>query len=384
MPFLSTSPQRALALPLTVALLVAAAACIQPATSPPPAAGSAPSAGPLAAASGPAATAAPTTAPTSAAATGAATPVVLSLFGGAADAGAYIAYDRGYFQEAGLDIQFKENLNGTSMIPFLATGELDVGGAAAGASFYNALNRGAVVKIVADKGHLAKGFGYEGLVVRADLAGTIRSFGDLKGRQVALSSKPNIDAVLLSEGLQRAGLGFGDLADVLEMPNPEMVSALGNRSVDAAVLIEPFITRAEAENIGSTLARFDEVSPNHQVGVLFFSPQFITGKTDAARRFMVAYLRGVREYDDAFVKNQNRPAIVQLLTKYTSVKDPAIWDQMVPPGLNPDGYVDLPSLAADAQYYLDQGYLQSKVDVNQVVDNSLVEYAVQQLGPYAR
>jgi len=308
--------------------------------------------------------------------------VNVAVFGGSADSGVYIAEGRGYFKDVGLTIKFAENLGGNQMIPFLASGQLDVGGAAAGAAFYNAVNSGVNVKIVADKGRLSPGQAYEGLVVRKDLVGTIKSFADLKNKKVAIFSKANIDEVLLSDGLKTGNLTLKDV-DIQEMPDADMVSALTNKSIDAAMLVEPFISRVQSAGIGALLENYDRISPNHQVGVLYYSPKFIANKT-AAQNFMVAYVRGLRDYNDAFVKNKNRAATVDLLTKYTTVKDPKVWAEAISPGLNPDGALDMKSLASDAQYYLGQGFLKQKVDLNQIVDNSFVDYAVGKLGKYTQ
>ena len=63
---------------------------------------------------------------------------------------------------------------------------------------------------------------------------------------------------------------------------------------------------------------------------------------------MVAYLQAVREYNDAFRKNDPalRPEIVSILSKYTTVKDPALYDRMQLAGLDPDGEVNVESLRA--------------------------------------
>ena len=59
---------------------------------------------------------------------------------------------------------------------------------------------------------------------------------------------------------------------------------------------------------------------------------------------MLAYLKGVREYNDAHRKGINRDAVVQMLTQATAVKDPAMWNKMVWPALHGDGTINVASI----------------------------------------
>src|SRR5207248_11723618 len=111
---------------------------------------------------------------------------------------------------------------------------------------------------------------------------------------------------------------------------------------------EPFIARMAADSSGVVLACEHDYSPNHRSAVLYYAEPFAAERVDVARRFMVAYLQAVREYNDAFRKNDPalRPEIVSILSKYTTVKDPALYERMQLAGLDPDGEVNVESLRA--------------------------------------
>ncbi len=99
---------------------------------------------------------------------------------------------------------------------------------------------------------------------------------------------------------------------------------------------------------------------------------------------MAAYLRAVRDYNDAFVKGDpgRRAEIVDILVKNTPVKDRALYDRMVMPALHPDGEVNLDSLREDYDYWLANGYQEERVTVADLVDASFTRAVVEQLGPY--
>jgi NitT/TauT family transport system substrate-binding protein len=168
-----------------------------------------------------------------------------------------------------------------------------------------------------------------------------------------------------------------------------MVAAFAGGSIEAAATGEPFTTQLAAKGLAAILKRFNEFSPNNQAAVLVYGPRFMQERPDAARRFMTGYLRSVRYYSDAFFKQPRDKAayeeVVGILTKETTVKDPALYAQMQVPAIHPDGKVQVQSLKDDQEWYLENGYQKTKIDLDDAVDMSYAEYAVKQLGgPYKR
>jgi len=72
--------------------------------------------------------------------------------------------------------------------------------------------------------------------------------------------------------------------------------------------------------------------------------------------------------------------VVEILGKATGVTEPGIYDKIVLPGLNPDGYAFKESLAEDQRWFLRLGLQRDPVDVDQLLDNQFVDYALEQLG----
>jgi len=98
---------------------------------------------------------------------------------------------------------------------------------------------------------------------------------------------------------------------------------------------------------------------------------------------MIGYVKGERDYNDAFAKGKNKSEIVSMLTKHVSLKDPALYDKMRMPYLNPDGKMNMDSLKMDFDYFVQMGYYTgSTKGVDSIVDNQFTDYAVQQLGAY--
>lgn len=241
------------------------------------------------------------------------------------------------------------------------------------------------MRIVADKGTIRAGQSYEALIIRRDLVenGRFKTLEDLRGLrigQAALGISPHIDLVLFA---QKAHLKPTDL-DIVIMAFPDMVPAMANKALDGALLIEPFRTQALEQGIGVFIESADKIYPDHQVAVVLYAPSMRREKVELGRRFLVAYLQGVRDFNDAFAKKvpQKRRNVIAALTKYTPVKDAGLYEKMVMPWLDPNGTVIRQSLRFDQEWYAQNGFVPTKVNLSLVVDDRFVLYALQRLGRY--
>ncbi|HLG70172.1 MAG TPA: ABC transporter substrate-binding protein [Chloroflexota bacterium] len=343
-------------------------------------------------AAGPASSAPPSIAPASAAsakpAASGSTNLETVRFGSltpsASDAGWLIADKKGYFAEQGIRIEVTRFSNGSELVPPLATNQLDVGGGAPNAGLFNAMSRDVQLFIVADKGSTPPGYGFQGFVVRKDLvdSGKFKSPADLKGWKIATPQRGQSGEVSMSEILKQGGLTVNDV-DLTVLPFPDHAAAYANNNIDAGSYIEPYITDGVAKGLISIYKRADEYAPNQQVAVIQYAPGFAR-KTDLATRFMVAYLKGVRTYNDAFAKKipAVRQEVIDLLAQQTTLKDKSLYDKMGVPGLNPNGAVNVADLKHQQDYYLAAGLQKNAADIDKLVDPSFVQAAHKQLGEY--
>lgn len=301
------------------------------------------------------------------------------------DAGFFVAQEKRYFAEEGLTVEFVPFQTAAQMIAPLGVGQLDAGGGAVSAGLFNALARGIDLRIVADKGTIRTGQSYEGLVIRKDLVdgGRYKGPADLRGMRIALPAR-GISPHVTLWGFARLGSINLEEIQIVIMPFPDMPVAMANRAIDGAILIEPFKTLAVEEKIGVLVETADKVYPDHQVAVVLYSPAMRREKVDLGRKFMTAYLRAVRDYNDAFGKKQaqKRREVIAAFAKHTPVKDLALYEKMVMPWLDPNGAVNRVSLRFDQDWYAQQGFVPQKVNLSLVVDDRFVLYAVERLGRY--
>lgn len=298
--------------------------------------------------------------------------------------GIFIAIERGYFAEEGIDADATTfAASGAQMLPLLIRGDLMVGGGNINSGLYNAFNDGHGIRIVADKGTVSKGCGYLALVAAKKNVpdGDIAKFKIQKGYTMALTAMGVSQEIVTERWVKHYGLELSDVR-LVTMPYGAFVPALANGSIDATVEIEPHVALAVKNGAALRIAGDDEVYPEQQSAVIIFSEDFVKNHGDLPQRWMNAYVRGLRDYNDAFFHKKDFDEIVKILGKWTKVTDADLYNRMTPVGLSPDGAMNIESLKSDEKWLLEKGYIKKAVNMDEMIDESFIQNAVKKLGPY--
>ncbi|HLQ31624.1 MAG TPA: ABC transporter substrate-binding protein [Chloroflexota bacterium] len=297
--------------------------------------------------------------------------------------GLYVAVDKNYFREEGLNVELVPLSSFEAVIPSLTTGEIDVGLGGVSPLLFNAFARGINVRIVATAALHAPGRS-QLIVARKDLveSGQLKSYTDLKGKKIARAAALSIDTIAFEKGLGLGGLTLNDV-EFITLAFPEIVAALSNKAVDVAYLSEPFATSAIDKGIAVKWHEMADLVPNHAGSLWLYSQQLVEKQPEAGRRFMAAMLRGVRDYEDGFAKNKGRPEVVASLIKHTPIKDASVYDRMIAIKYPTSGELPLDTLQQDLDWLRDHGAVPQAPDLAKVVDSQFITYAAQRLGPYA-
>ena len=298
-------------------------------------------------------------------------------------AAAYAAAGQGYFAEYGLDVQFESVKSGTEAVAFLAEGQVDVGAIAVVASTWNAFAKGLDLKIVAPGAlKLMKDDPSAVLIVRKDLwdSGAVRTVADLKGRTVAAAGGPGSGGeYLVSKALEPAGLTIFDV-NLQNVGNADMPAALEAKAVDAVLTGTPYSTAILEAGTGVVLAK--DMTPGSMTVVYVYSGKFMKERPEAAKRFMLALMKGARSLQGAgYLDEKNIAAYL----KYMKTTEETI--RKTPPGLyDPNLTVKVESLADVQATHMKNGRLEYKepLPLDAIVDTSWQQYALMILGPYGQ
>lgn len=292
----------------------------------------------------------------------------------------YLAQERGYFKEQGLDVEITDFGNsGAPMTALLSKGELDVGAGNITAGLFNAIAEGQKFKIVADKGNIDINKDYLSLIVKNEhiASGRYKELKDLKGFKMGLTSLDGVSQeILVEKFLQKAKLKPADVTFV-KLSYAEMNLALKSGIIDATIQLEPFLAKAQLDNIATKVAGGSEGYLHQQSGALFYSPQFIKNSHEDAMKFMIAYAKGIADYNAAFVENKNKAAVITDLKK-TFKYDDAVWEKMSVVGLNPYGKLNVKELKNDISWY-EKKYIKKSLNYKNIIDESFYKNAENKL-----
>ncbi|MDR7563132.1 MAG: ABC transporter substrate-binding protein [Armatimonadota bacterium] len=303
--------------------------------------------------------------------------VVVGTVGHPSDAGMYIAMEKGYFAAEGIEISMNNTFRtGGQTIPLLATGQLHVGGGALDPAFINAIHQGIQLRVVAGKGIIRRGNGFNVLLVRRELYERgVRSIAGLRGRKLAVTNLEGAVTFEVQEMLRTAGLTLRDV-ELVVLPNPDMPVALQNAAVDAAFVIEPVATYRLRSAV--ILMTADRVVNDFPIGVIFYGPAMLANP-DLAVRWMAAYIRGLRYYDLAMRDPTVREEVIRIFLKYLPFKDVEVYRNMIWPGLRPDGTFNVGYVRPLQEFMLERRAIRAIVPTEQLVDFSYLQKALDRI-----
>jgi NitT/TauT family transport system substrate-binding protein len=305
--------------------------------------------------------------------------------GSSADAAVFIGIEKGYFEQQGIKIKLEQFNTGAQFVAPLGSGELDAASGGISAGLFNAVANDVGIKMVAGKSEVGSP-SYSSLLVRKELvdSGRYKGFEDLKGMKVAIPSlgvPPHYELALF---LRKAGLDIKDVR-LEQIGFADMVPALKNGSVDAAIAIEPSATLAVQSDAAKRVAGSDEVFPGEQTAVIMFNERFVGERSETAQKVMNGYLKAVRFYTSALdgsrLTGPRGKEVAQILTRYTTVKDPSVYMDIPLHVIHPNAPVHVDKVQRDVDFWREQGLIKTDVDVSDAVDSSFVDKTVKELGP---
>ncbi|HSV78802.1 MAG TPA: ABC transporter substrate-binding protein [Ramlibacter sp.] len=283
----------------------------------------------------------------------------------------FLAVDKGYFRDAGLDVQvmpYKGSAN--TQMPLLARGDVDISSVVAGPAMFNQLAEGFNIRLVAALTEPRQGY-QDGvaLVVRKDLwdANAIRTPADLKGRKVDGAAEGNPIDFLLRSTLASANLGKPDVTLSYKPRSPsDTPEILRQKVVDVAGVSEPTATLIEREGIAVRWLSYKDVVPWYQETFLATSETFLKERPDAVRRFLVAYLRAVNEIAGA--KGSWTPELLATAKKWTGMPEDLILKIGKLPYWDPSGAIRLDALERVQQFWAKAGLVKKPAPIATVAD----------------
>ena len=150
---------------------------------------------------------------------------------------ALYAKDKGYFTEAGIDLDMIAVQGGPAVVAAIASGEADIGYSAFVPPINGRIN-GVPVKLFLVLSHEAEP-DHKFTFITASKASGITTLAGVKGKKISMNANGGLCELMWRDQLAAIGMKLED-AQMVVLPFPEQEAALEQGNVDAACTINPF------------------------------------------------------------------------------------------------------------------------------------------------
>jgi NitT/TauT family transport system substrate-binding protein len=275
----------------------------------------------------------------------------------------YLAVEKGIYGKYGIDLDLVEFLQGgPELTAAAASGQIDMG--SVGTPVLVAISRGLPIRVVGSPPRKGQPFI---LVGRPEA----KEISDLRGKMLGISSVGGGSSQALKRILKAHGIGESDITTIAFGTGPNGYLSLKSGKLAAAVLAEPFATKAELDGVGHILAEAETYFDHYQHSYIFASRKFIKDHPEA----ITAYFRATSEaldyakthQDELVAFGHKRLALDETLLKAVFAKQIPKW--------NASGAIDNEGLFNAVRIVQELGDINKtyRPDIDQIIDTRFID-----------
>jgi len=283
----------------------------------------------------------------------------------------FIAYEEGFFAAEGLEIELLSISRLSAAIPPLIQGDIDVLPIAIMPAYFNIINRGGMMKVVAGKGYnSSEGCAYSGIMARRSLleSGELSSAADMADRRIS-TDRTSPAYFRFNRFLTATGLTLDDMT-VIDLPAAARIDAFATGALDVTTASEPWLTLYRRAGDALLWSRTSDHLPGFQFGFLLYGKNLLEDRPEAGERFMLAYLKAVRHLNEEGKSDRH----IEILAKHTSLDKDLLQEACWPP-LRDDGRAQAQSLNDFQDWAVKQGLVSRITPVDMLYESRYIERA---------
>lgn len=266
----------------------------------------------------------------------------------------YLAHERGYFREAGFDVQLRPTRNAAEALPLVAKGDLDAGFFSLTPASINIMDRGAKVRIAAAREFLSTCAETGMIYQRRDRFPAGGATAEAwRGKRVALATRTSTTDFVLDAWRKHLGLEHDQL-ERRYLDRAAGLAALFSGGVDA--MLNSFSLPINAGEKQSLLEKNDasiRALDGLQYSFIFFSGSFVDAPAELGAAFLAAWFRGCREYLGGAT-----PQFLHRWIEENHMDAPTVLNACRR-SLVEDGAVRLADVRRQVEWYVERGYTET-------------------------
>ncbi len=292
----------------------------------------------------------------------------------------FVAYERGYFEEEGLDVKFEFFQAAQPIAVATASGDVDFGVTGVTGGLMNLAEKNAI-RIVA--GVLHEKEGVDGMIVLASndaYENGLTSIDDIPGHSMAMTQVGSTFHYMTSRIADAKGWNMDEIRMVPLQKVGSMVAAIRSGQVDVMIMV-PHIAKALAES--GAVKQIGKLNDfvEYQISTMITSVDNIENNPEMVERFIRAYAKGIADMNTGFLDPDADPAEKEALTRiihkyvYADLpyEDAAPSIQNGAMFLNEGASLNKTDVEQQMQWFVSTGLVDSDLTVDQLVDDSFVE-----------
>ena len=293
----------------------------------------------------------------------------------------FVAFERGYFKEQGLDVEFVFFQAAQPMAVAIASGDVDFGVTAISGGLINLAEKGAV-KVIGGALHEEKGIdGQKILVSKAAYDAGVTHPSKLKGRSYGITQAGSSFHYMAHKIAQKEGFAGSEIKLKPLHKVGAIIGALKSGQIDAWSIV-PHIAKALAKSPAiHVIGDVADYIPDYQVTTVFTSAKNAKGNRDLVKRFLAAFSKGAADFNAALVDKsagaQADEAMVKLIHKYVYTNRP--FEKAAPSirngsmRINQGAKLNLKSVQDQLDWFKSEKLVSEKVTIDMLVDKSYVQ-----------
>jgi len=295
-------------------------------------------------------------------------------------AASFVAFERGYFKDQGLDVEFVYFQAAQPMAVAIASNDVDFGVTAISGGLINLAKKGAV-KIIGGALHEEPGIdGQMILVSKAAYDDGVTSPAKLKGRTFGITQPGSSFHYMAYKIAQKEGFPGHDIKVKPLQKVGVIIGALKSGQIDAWSIV-PHIAKALAKSPAiKVIGKISDYIPNYQVTTVFTSTKHANNDRGLVKRFLAAFSKGADDFNAALVDKTAGDAaaedMVKLIHKYVYTSKP--YAKAAPSirngamRINKGAKLDITSVKDQLQWFQSEGLVSKDMTIDALVDPSFV------------
>ncbi|QQS13325.1 MAG: ABC transporter substrate-binding protein [Rhodospirillales bacterium] len=293
----------------------------------------------------------------------------------------FIAMEKGYFKEQGLDVEFKFFDAAQPIAVAVATGDADLGITGLTGGFYNLAGKGAI-KIIAAQSREEPGFDFVAYVAtKKAFDGGFTDASKFPGRSIAITQTGSTFHYMIGMLAEKRGFKLTDVTLRPLQSIANVTAALKGEQVDGALLPANNAYAAEKDGFGRIVGWVHQETP-WQLGALFANGKVLDTRRPAVEKFVAAYLKAVNDYAEAFLQRdaagkrafgEKADALIPMIQKYVEPKPSAEQVKASASYIDPKGRLLVKNIHDQIAWYQGQGMVGKDVDATRLLDLTFVK-----------